>query len=123
MSIKGQLTSLIIATVVLASFFAALHGFRNSMNQLDKVFDQELQSVGEIIAGVALSNEKLPPSIEGEIVFQVFSGQTLLSKSTNAPVQPFFSSVDGFSENTFRKTLAHLYAQAPISCNYSGAAY
>jgi len=89
-SIKRQLTILIIATVVLASFFAALHGYRNSKKQLDEVFDQELASVAMLISGVIDSNATLPASISSKFVFQVFDNNGLISKSNNAPQQAMF---------------------------------
>lgn len=71
--------------MVLASFFAALHGYRNSVQQLDEMFDQELASVALLISGVIDNNAELPPIIESKFVFQVFNKEGLISQSSNSP--------------------------------------
>lgn len=101
MFIKRQLTLLIIATVVLASFFAALHGYRNSAKQLDKMFDQELESVALFISGVSSSNAVMPTQIEGDFAYQVFAKNRLISKSQNTPNATIFGGESGFDNTSF----------------------
>lgn len=101
MSIKNQLVTLIIATVVLASFFSALNGYRNSIKQLDFVFDQELISVAKFISGMLDSNNEFPSEISGELIYQVIQDNKLVSRSTSAPSQPIYSGDIGFGESTF----------------------
>lgn len=85
MSIRQQLTSLIISTVILASFLAALHGYKNSLRQLDSIFDQELKSIARVILGVADQLDAMPEHMNSEIVFQVIEDGALSSASNNSP--------------------------------------
>lgn len=124
MSIKRQLTLLIIATVMLASFFAALHGYRNSMKQLDTVFDQELHSLAEFMLAIATSNDTLPAKIPSEFSYQILKNGDVISQSINIPEQhgllvPNNLKSDiaqnemiknGFSENTFLSQRWRMYS-------------
>ena len=101
MSIKHQLTSLIISTVILASFLAALHGYRSSLTQLDTVFDQELLTVANIISEVAEQVEAVPPSISSSIVFQIVKGRQIISASNNAPNHVITGEPKTFGTKTF----------------------
>lgn len=101
MSIKHQLTSLIISTVILASFLAALHGYRSSLTQLDTVFDQELLTVANIISEVAQQVEAVPTSIDSSIVFQIVKDSKVISASKNAPNQVIIGQPKTFGTKTF----------------------
>jgi two-component system sensor histidine kinase QseC len=106
MSIKRQLLLLIISTVTLASFFAAIHGYRSSIEQLESVFDQELESVAEFILTIAEVNENFPSTINSKFAYQ-------LSKANKAKRHDIISSSShmvnyrannkkiGFSEDSF----------------------
>ena len=71
MSIKRQLTTLIISTVVLASFFAALKGYQNSIQEFDNVFDQELITVSQLIVNITNDSSQLPKVLNGDIAYQI----------------------------------------------------
>lgn len=101
MSIKQQLTSLIISTVILASFLAALHGYRSSLTQLDTVFDQELLTVARIITVVAEQVDAVPSSIDSSIVFQIVKDNQIISASNNAPDQVIAGLPNTFGTKTF----------------------
>ena len=100
MSMKKQLIILIISTVMLATFFAALHGYRNSIKQLDRVFDQELTTMADFILEFSQSNNNFPKNIHGEFVYQVFLNDTLISHGNHASKKAISPSVLGFGENT-----------------------
>ena len=101
MSIQRQLVVLIISTITLASFFAALQGYRNSITQLDTMFDQELKLIANFIASTDRLNQIVPSDIEGDFVYQVFHGEKLISKSENVPVSPIYSKEKDFDEQFF----------------------
>nr|WP_136250905.1 ATP-binding protein [Ningiella ruwaisensis] len=101
MSIKKQLTSLIISTVILATFFAALQGYRNSLNQLDTVFDQELLSVANFLSSMTGKESTFPSSIDSNIVFQLIQDEQVISASQNAPKDPIRVNKNTFGEATF----------------------
>lgn len=101
MSIKHQLTSLIISTVILASFLAALHGYRSSLEQLDVVFDLELHSVANIISEVAENVEDVPPTIDSSFVFQILKDGHIISASNDAPNQVLAAAPNTYGTKTF----------------------
>ena len=100
-SIKNQLISLIISAVILAIFFAALHGYRNSLKQLENVFDQELISIANVVLNVALSTENIPTQIPSSIVFQVIQNGNIISTSEHAPSDSINGATNGFHVTTF----------------------
>ena len=65
MSIQRYLIVLIISIITLASFFAALHGYRASMTQLDKVFDTQLQAIAEVLGSNADISRSAPMLVSG----------------------------------------------------------
>ncbi|WP_100642090.1 sensor histidine kinase [Alteromonas facilis] len=97
MSIKRQLTLLTISVVVLATFFAALHGYRNSLKQLDNIFDQELHTVASLLMNLVDSGSTIPITFDGEIGFQVFQKGEMTHTSTNATSRPVSNTAEGFS--------------------------
>jgi len=109
-SIKTQLTRLIIATVVLASFFAALHGYRNSLEQLDTVFDQELKGMANFVLTLSSQLDRSPTFIESEVVFQVFRHDSLVAASDNAPPTRINGKANAFGEDVFLGNRWRTYA-------------
>ncbi|WP_448211004.1 sensor histidine kinase [Colwellia sp. MEBiC06753] len=105
MSIKRQLIILIISTVALASFFAALHGYRNSVEQLDELFDRELSSMASFILSISQSNQVFPKRIDGEFAYQILHHQQMISQSkhftNHNPNHNQLQQSTGYSENTF----------------------
>lgn len=92
MSIKKQLITLIISAVMLASFFSALYGYKNTVKQLDLIFDQELHSIATFVLAMSKSNQTLPPTIDNVFAFQVFKNGELVSKSEQMPSSKFNAS-------------------------------
>lgn len=101
MSLKKQLTSLIISSVILAIFFASLHGYRSSLEQLESVFDQELISVANVVHHVVSTTQHLSPQIPSEILFQVIASNRIISASKNAPAEPIKSTPNALDIATF----------------------
>ena len=92
MSIKKQLITLIISAVMLASFFSALYGYKNTVKQLDLIFDQELHSIATFVLDMSKSNQVLPSTADGVFAFQVFKNGKLVSKSEQMPNSKFNAS-------------------------------
>lgn len=101
MSIKRQLTTLIISTVVLASFFAALKGYQNSIQEFDNVFDQELITVSQLIVNITNDSSQLPKVLNGDIAYQIIQNNTLTYRSNNAPKLPLLDLKEGLNELIF----------------------
>ena len=108
MSIQSKLITLIISLVTIATFIAAMHGYRNSQTQLNNILDDELKTqanfilshqIENTVPSKALSSNEL--ALSNTKVYQVFSSSgQLLASSKNAPAQPI-STKYGFSEEAF----------------------
>ena len=103
MSIQRYLIVLIISIITLASFFAALHGYRASMTQLDKLFDTQLQAIAEVLGSNADISRGVPMLVSGHYVFQVVEAGQVIARSANAPAAQLSlgASPPGFSDDTF----------------------
>ncbi|MEI4551183.1 sensor histidine kinase [Pseudoalteromonas spongiae] len=77
-SMQGQLISLILASVVLATFFAALQSYRSSSKQLMQLFDAQLQEFAEI--ALALNNSETQTS-SAHRLFQITNQHGLVRQS------------------------------------------
>jgi len=124
LSIQSQLIKLIISLVTIATFIAAMHGYRNSQQQLNTVLDTELKTLANFI--LSSQQSQLNKDAESQLTdvvtdsdyffsnkaYQVFSNDgQLLARSNNAPAQAISSS-DGFSEEAFAgaRWRTYLYA-------------
>lgn len=96
MSIQRYLITLVIAIITLSSFFAALHGYRASMEELDRVFDQELKSMANVIALSDRYQQVLSLSTEPNLLYQVYINDNLTSRSESAPLTQLTSVTEGF---------------------------
>lgn len=68
MSIQKQLLKLILAMVVLATFFAALQSYQQSDRELERIFDNQLAQFTHTL--VALTHDKSPIE-DNQHVFQI----------------------------------------------------
>ncbi|XQW86245.1 ATP-binding protein [Thalassotalea piscium] len=99
MSIQRHLIILIISIITLSTFFAALHGYRASMEQLNNLFDQELVSVAKVIVNaksIVNTSEQ-----DQTLLYQVIENNELVSRSAIAPNEAFKTLSTGFSYLTF----------------------
>ena len=117
MSIKRRLISLIIATVVLASFFAALHGYRNSLKQLDNVFDEELITVSAFLSEFVNQSNEIPTKVNSDIAYQIFVSNTLISSSVSSPNAKITIKSSGFDEVSFHGKRWRTYTFNPADMN------
>lgn len=115
MSIKRRLIILIIATVVLASFFAALHGYRNSLKQLDNVFDEELITVSAFLSGFVNQSSEIPTKVNSEIAYQIYVDNTLISSSVSSPSAKISAKTSGFDEVSFHGKRWRTYTFIPAN--------
>lgn len=99
MSIQRHLIILIISIITLSSFFAALHGYRASMEQLDNLFDQELMSIAKVLVNVKPS---MGTSEQDQtLLYQVIQNNQLLTRSSIAPTKAYSNVTSGFSHITY----------------------
>lgn len=103
-SIRRNLTLVIIATMTLVSFYAALQGYRASMAQANRLFDSELQTYAASLRMAADKRGVLSMPDDTTIAFQVIKDQTLVYRSDNAPEQLITGLDKGFSDKNFARS-------------------
>jgi|GEM_PF-186446 len=104
LSIRNQLLQLIISIVTLASFLAAIHGYRNSMESLNQLFDQALTQRAQFILRFAQagnidiqSTDIKALNFDSSQPFYIYVDQAKVLSSDNAP-ELNFTMRDGFNE-------------------------
>lgn len=110
MTLQAKLLRLIISIVTIATFFAAIHGYRNSQSHLNALFDKELVTIAHFMAtsdGYSAS----PIDTDNSFLYQVFNSEgQLLSKAQSAPNWSVSDMDNGFSEQAFSGSLWRIYA-------------
>lgn len=76
---------MILSIVVLATFSAALQGYKASKQQLNQVFDEEMQSIAFTIKYSLSQPSTKSIDTHSSFAFQVWKNGQLLVKSKNAP--------------------------------------
>ncbi|MFQ5544058.1 MAG: ATP-binding protein [Nitrospiria bacterium] len=112
-SIRVFLIVTLIATITLVNFVSALHGYRKSLEEADRLFNGLLKQKADLITAYVLdrplpvnAEETLPKVIKGffnkedpTFSFQVWDTQNrLVVRSSNAPEEPLLSLGDPMSE-------------------------
>ncbi|NQZ08335.1 MAG: sensor histidine kinase N-terminal domain-containing protein [Algicola sp.] len=110
-SIRRSLVSVIIATMTLVSFYAALQGYRSSMKQVNQLFDAELQTYAASLKMAANQRGVLPMPDNTTVAFQVFKDNTLVFRSNNAPDQQITAFNQGFSDKNFARSRWRTFTQ------------
>lgn len=101
MTIQRYLLIVILSVVVLATFSAALQGFKASNNKLTDVFDQEMQSIAYTLKNSPMALSTEPVDTHSAFAFQIWQRGILLSRSVNAPESLISSEVNGFGYKSF----------------------
>ncbi len=102
-SIRRFLVVVLLATITLINFLAALHGYRTSMAEAEQLFDQHLADVAAVLAVAADGRDTLAALVDspGEVVFQVWQDGALVLASTNAPAAAMAALQPGYAETNF----------------------
>ncbi len=101
MSIQRYLVLLIIAIVTLATFGAALHGYRASQSELEKILDQELVTLSYSIATINSSSKVIKQKSQARLAFQVWQDKHLVFRTDNSPESALSDFTLGFSVKNF----------------------
>lgn len=109
MSIQRYLLITILSIVTLASFSAALQGYKASREKLTSIFDKELKSFAIALAHSPLAEGKTVASFESIFAYQVFSHGQLRVKSDNAPVTMISTHSTGYQNSSFLGTRWRLF--------------
>ena len=95
-SIRRSLTAVLVSSLILVIFSAAIHGYRNSADVSGTFMDQELQSVMYTVAvgqGLPVNNMQ-----QSALVYQVWQDNQLIARSQSAPESPIARVDDGYSD-------------------------
>lgn len=85
-SIRVYLILVLLSTICLVNFLAALHGYRSSMEQAGRLQDKQLaDSAVQILHLIDEESTVSPRLFPESIYFQVWDGQDLIHSSDNAP--------------------------------------
>jgi two-component system sensor histidine kinase QseC len=109
-SIRRFLVVVLLATITLINFLAALHGYRKSMSEADKLFDAQLVDIAAVLeftaSGVDAGSTIATDTVAGDpsIVFQIWQSGVLLSSSDRSAVdspEPIAPLDAGFADVNF----------------------
>lgn len=110
-SIRRQLTLLLIATLTLITFSAAIQGYRTSMQMSSRLFDNELIGLTQSLR-YAAPNDKMRIFNSGEnFAVQIWRDDALILRSLNSPTRAISQFNPGFSEQNFAGTRWRIYAK------------
>ncbi len=76
-SIRRFLVVVLLATITLINFLAALHGYRTSMAQAEQLFDAQLSDIADVLYATAGGSVIESTAGSGSMVFQVWRGSAL----------------------------------------------
>lgn len=111
-SIRRTITLVLISSLILVIFSAAIHGYRAALSMSSRFMDQELTT---LLYSVSLSNGQ---QIEGlgssELVYQIWRQGELITDSPNQPDQPLTLGNDGFSDQNFDGRRWRVYKQTLV---------
>jgi two-component system sensor histidine kinase QseC len=109
-SIRRFLTLILVSSLILIIFNAAIHGYRSAMSVSASLMDNELKSV---LHALALSESKSTGDLKAnELAFQIWRGQKLVSHSGLSERLPIARFNDGFSDQNFSGQRWRVFKQA-----------
>jgi len=105
-SIRTFLVIVLLATMTLTVFIAALRGYRSSMHEAELLFDRQLQEIAELLEGfptdAAMPDAAISPAQrDGNFAYQIWTDGRLTRKSANAPDTPIVPLGAGLRDHNF----------------------
>ncbi|KMT66713.1 sensor histidine kinase [Catenovulum maritimum] len=110
MSIQRYLLTVILSVVILATFSAALQGFKASNKRLNKVFDDEMLSIATTLKNSPIKPSNIQVDTRTSFAFQIWKNNKLILKSKNAPQQAIANAVTGFGYTSFLEDRWRFYS-------------
>ncbi len=110
MSIQRYLFLLIISIVTLATFGAALHGYRAAMAELEVILDQELVSLAHSLTSIKPVVQVVSQD-EAPFAYQVWRKSQLVFRSSNSPKQALTDFTNDFNYKNFLGARWRVYSQ------------
>ena len=101
-SIRFFLVVVLLATMTLIIFLSALHGYRSSMVEVKALLDEEIANRARLlgIAGGSQTPDITSVRVSEPNAFQVWSGDRLIQRSDNTPLEPIATEA-GFQDRNF----------------------
>lgn len=101
-SIKFFLVSGILATLILFNFIAALQGYQSSMEEADRLFDNQMLDLARLVSNLDFSHPDVDEvRLGNDLTFQVWEGESLVAASNNSPDLPILEFSPGFEFANF----------------------
>jgi two-component system sensor histidine kinase QseC len=123
-SIRRFLVVVLLATMTLINFLAALHGYRSSMAEADRLFDAKLMDIAAVLAAVPVAAGErasiAAPLSDGGIVFQIWQDSILLLASADAPAEAIASQESGYTDVNFNGYRWRAFSRSVKSADSSG---
>lgn len=96
-SIQRFLIVIILSVVCLTNFIAALQGYRDSLEAVDRIEEQQLREKAHSLIELLAQQSSIPPNLFGnDSLYQVWHATGLRAKSKNAPKVSFIGTEPGF---------------------------
>lgn len=117
-SIRVYLLVSLLSTITLVNFLSAVHGYRSSMEEAEKLFDSKLAATAELLASVPLDTDVAVAATASDkhTAFQILSASgSLLWRSETAPatvMAPLQSGYDNHNFNGFRWRTLAIFSEA-----------
>ena len=102
-SIRRFLVVVLLATITLINFLAALHGYRTSMAEAERLFDAQLADIAAVLL-VTTGSDAMRGKLDTEptsISFQVWENGGLVASSADVPDSPVAQFAEGYSDVNF----------------------
>jgi two-component system sensor histidine kinase QseC len=114
-SIRVFLVAALLSSITLVIFVASLRGYQRSMDELQALFDEQLQQKAELLMHYARARQTagivpdtpvaaFPAGVVSSLLYQVWrnTDQGSVLRSAGTPETPLLESVAGFHEMNFR---------------------
>jgi len=95
-SIRTFLVLAVLATLILFNFIAAIQGYRSSMAEAERLFDDQMLETAKLIANLPIGIEPQNSSHSSAIAFQLWRNNEKMLASANAPAIAIAELKPGF---------------------------
>ncbi|WP_102795187.1 ATP-binding protein [Bowmanella denitrificans] len=115
-SIRRYLVLLLLSVITIVLFFAAIKGYKSSMERATRLFDSQLVTVADTLESMQLTGNVGQLNQDAEMILQIWHQDELLLHSINGPLTPITLQSEGFRDENLAgqrwRTLARYYPQS-----------
>ncbi|WP_232824681.1 ATP-binding protein [Algibacillus agarilyticus] len=110
-SIRRDLVLLIMAIITLATFSAALQGYKASIKKSEIILDNELKTFAHLLLDLNLQKQPVNLNHDNNLAFQIWQHNTLIVHSLNTPETPIKTfTPHEFTEVNFKDKRWRVYS-------------